>query len=257
MKVSLRCCLRVSWPDLCSGGIYTIYDQRWVFQKSSEVLSFNRFSCKGFFQGLREALAVGSHGCVFLSHGQSELSFAVTYFFILLIFVHSLYCKFYILFLKYDLWCLSCLWAIITKSWCPATHCKALSILFVFYHSFSINAQPLSFSFSLLSPQPCSSFLMTVSSQEVSSPGRLSISGQAFQLIPFSSLDRFSSSPSTLEVPQPKWTVSTRNSLHKVLPALPFCFRRPKGLLLRTFPAASAHTQPFRQWWSPSVASPF
>lgn len=181
----------------------------------------------------------------------------MTFFFILLIFVHSLYWKFYILFLKYELWCLSCLWAIITKSWCPATHCKALSILFVVYHSFSINTQPLSFSFSLLSPQPCSSFLMTISSQEVSSPRRLRISGQAFQLIPFSSLDRFSSFPSTLEVSQPERTVSTWNSVHRVLPASSFCFRRRKGLLLRTFPAASAHTQPFRQWWSPSVVSPF
>lgn len=114
-------------------------------------------------------------------------------------------------------------------------------------HSFSINTQPLSSSFSLLSPQPCSSFLMTISSQEVSSPGRLSIPGQAFQLIPFSSLDRFSSFSSTLEVSQPERTVSTWNSVHRVLPAWPFCFRRRKGLLLGTFPAASAHTQPFRQ----------
>lgn len=173
------------------------------------------------------------------------------FFFILLIFVHTLYWAFYILFLKYELWCLSCLWAIITKSWHPANRCKALSIFLVFYFSFSINTQPLSFSCSLPSLQPCSSLLMIISSQEVSSPGRLRVSGQAFQLIPFSPLDRFSSFPSPLEF----------LSLRELFP-LGLCPRGPpsctlssearKGLLLRTFPA-----QPFQQWWSPPVVSPF
>lgn len=219
----------LGWPDIRSRGIYILYDQRWIYHESNEALSFNHFSCKGFFPVLIGALTVGSHGCMFLSNSKSKLLSSVVTFFL-----HSEY-------LFSNILCIGNFIFFFLNMECGAPPAYELLLL---SHSILLpTARPSissSLSFNLPSPStlslwvsavPCS-LLGHISPFWWPSPHRECLpkedSEYQVKLSSYSLSLPWTSSP---PFPQPwrrfsVWenSVSTRNSVCCVLPALPFHF---------------------------------